>query len=61
MHIAIYAYRIYSYKVVDNISCLSVRLKFTMFVTEELLIFSLGDYHKVAVSCVSYPWPCAYD
>ena len=32
-----------------------------MLVTGELLIFSSGDYHKVAVSCVSYSWPHNYD
>ena len=32
-----------------------------MLVTGELLIVSLGDYHKVTVSCVSYPWPHIYD
>ena len=38
----------------ENVA-LADRLKLAMLVTGELLIFSLGDYHKLAVSCVSYP------
>ena len=56
MHKKLYVCRICSYKIAY--SCLSDRLKLAMLVTGELLlIFSLGDYHKVAVSCVSYSWP----
>ena len=43
------------------ISCLSDRLKLAMLVTGELLIFSLGDFRKIVVSCVLYPLPHIYD
>ena len=48
-----------SYNAVDDISCLSDRLNFPV----QIFIFSSGDYHKLklAVSCVSYPWPNTYD
>ena len=36
----------------DDISYLLCRLRVAMLVTRELLIFSSGKYHKVAVSCV---------
>ena len=37
----------------ESLILLSIRQ--TQIYTGELLIFSLGDYHKVAVSCFSYP------
>ena len=48
------------YKVVDDI-CLLDRLRFAVLVTGEFLIFSSGEFHNFAVSCVSYPWSYTYN